>query len=98
MESLEILTPAQLLRLTQIELRCVQECTTIFDATVQECVCDIVRLLRTFCYGPGSGLGLGIGWYLVDCTLDSMVLQKNEEILRSDQPHLATSLGQDGPS
>ncbi len=43
-------------------------------------------------------LALGIGWYLVDCTLDPMVLQKNEEILRSDQPHLATSLGQDGPS
>ncbi len=42
-------------------------------------------------------LALGIGWYLVDCTLDSMVLQKNKEILRSDQPHLATSLGQDGP-
>lgn len=43
MESLEILTPAQLLRLTQIELRCVQDCATVFEGTVPECVCDIVR-------------------------------------------------------
>jgi len=43
MQSIETLTPAQLLRLTQIELRCVQECATVFEATVPECVCDIVR-------------------------------------------------------
>ena len=43
MESIDTLTPAQLLRLTPIELRCVQECATVFEATVPECVCDIVR-------------------------------------------------------
>ncbi len=43
MESIETLTPTQLLRLTQIELRCVQECATVFETTVPECVCVIVR-------------------------------------------------------
>ncbi len=43
MKSIETLTPAQLLRLTQIELRCVQDCATVFEGTVPECVCDIVR-------------------------------------------------------
>ena len=43
-------------------------------------------------------LALGIGWYLVDCTLDSMVLRKNEEILRSDPLPLVRSFRQKGPS
>ena len=43
MGSLETLTPGQLLRLTQIELRCVQECTMLFETTVPECVCEIVQ-------------------------------------------------------
>jgi hypothetical protein len=43
MESLDTLAPGQLLRLTQIELRCVQERTTLFETTVPECVCEIVQ-------------------------------------------------------
>jgi hypothetical protein len=43
MESLDTLTPNQLLRLTQIELPCVRVCTTIFDSTVPTCICDIVQ-------------------------------------------------------
>jgi hypothetical protein len=43
MESLDTLTSGQLLRLTQIELRCVQECTTLFEIAMPECVCEIVQ-------------------------------------------------------
>jgi len=43
MESLDTLTPGQLLRLTQIELRCVQEYTTLFEIAMPECVCEIVQ-------------------------------------------------------
>ena len=43
MESIETLTPTQLLRLTQIELRCVQDCTVLFADTVPESVWAIIR-------------------------------------------------------
>ncbi len=43
-----------------------------------------MRLLRTFCYGQARTLALCIEWYLVDCTLASMVLPNNEASLRSD--------------
>lgn len=43
MATLEALPPTQLLRLVQIELRCVQDATLLFEDTVPDCVCALLR-------------------------------------------------------
>ena len=47
MESIETLTPAQLLKLTQIELRCVQECAIVFETTLRSASATLFGSMRT---------------------------------------------------